>query len=93
MPSTRRTLLAAALAAAAGSSRLPPRSEPATGATESTETGSSADGPELARWSDETRYDSLGLVALGGGPETPSIYAGSAPTGRRTATGRTRSAR
>ena len=78
MPSTRRTFLAAALAAGAGCSRLPPQTEPATGATETTATPNTpTDGPDLARWSYETQHGSLGLVALGGGPETPTVYAAS----------------
>ncbi len=88
MPSTRRTFLASALAVgAAGCTELgssdgsAPTDEPEFGTA--TPGDAAPDAPEYAAWSRELS-DRLGLVALGGGPETPSVFVASAAAGDRT---------
>ncbi len=79
MPS-RRTVLAAAAVITAGCSGQ--GSESTTSAGESDEpAGDSSSAPPVdvtavANWHFETGHEGLGLVALGGGPETPVVYAG-----------------
>ena len=89
MPSRRRTFLASALAVGvAGCTDLwsdsdaepTPTDEPEFG-TEKAVDSTPTDAPEYAVWSRETPADRLGLVALGGGPETPSVFAASAESG------------
>jgi outer membrane protein assembly factor BamB len=78
MPSSRRAVLASALAAGvAGCTDLWSDSDAEPTPTDSTP----ADAPEYAVWSRDTRADRLGLVSLGGGPETPAVFAASAESG------------
>lgn len=85
MPSTRRSVLAAALAATAGCTDLTgddptPTETPAFGTpteTDDSPEDTPTDAPEYAVWSRTLGYDTLGLVALGGGPETPVLFVAS----------------
>lgn len=87
MPSTRRTVLVSALAAAAGCTDLSSETptddstdtEPTDDETGTPTDSTPADGPEYAVWSRETPNETLGIVALGGGPETPVLFAASGP--------------
>jgi len=89
MPSRRRAFLASAVAAAvAGCTDLGSDSDPEPTPTDepafSTETAGDStptDAPAYAVWSRETPADRLGAVALGGGPETPVVFAASADAG------------
>jgi hypothetical protein len=78
MPSSRRAVLASALAAGvAGCTGLGSDSDAEPTPTDSTP----ADAPEYTVWSRDTRADRLGQVSLGGGPETPAMFAASAESG------------
>lgn len=89
MPSTRRSVLAALLAGAAGctdrtDNDSTPTSTPSFGTPTGTDddaTGTPTDVPEYAVWSRDTGADALGLVDLGGGPETPVLFVASAESG------------
>ena len=89
MPSRRRTFLASAIAVGvAGCTDLwsdsdaepTPTDEPEFG-TETAVDSTPTDAPEYAVWSHETPADRLGLVDLGGSPETPAVFAASAESG------------
>lgn len=92
MPSTRRAVLATALATCAGC--IAPSTDTPTDGDGPTDTdgsptvsspssGPPPEAPEYAVWTRETAADTLGLVALGGGPESPVIFAASATGGGR----------
>lgn len=84
MPSTRRTLLAA-LAATAGCADLrretgtpdDPGTATPDGSPETPSETASGDAPGFVRWGRETPHDELGLLSLGGGPETPVVFVAS----------------
>lgn len=66
MPSTRRTVLAGTFAVASGCVGL---------------RSGSPDVPAFARWSRQLPHDEVELLSVGGGPETPSLFVGSAADG------------
>lgn len=81
MPSTRRDLLTASLAITAGCS-APFRTGTPNG--NSTETPNApndstpSETPDFTVWHRTMPHDTLGVVSLGGGPETPRLFIGSA---------------
>lgn len=84
MPSSRRTFLAASLAVTAGCTTPfgTDRSDrngtdTPKDATESPTDLRPADAPDYAVWRRTFSHDELGVVSLGGGPETPAIFVGS----------------
>lgn len=89
MAPTRRDLLAAPLAVTAGCSTPEGTSDPTgtTGSLTPTSPDATAtpDEPtqtparEYIAWRRQLPYEELGILVLGGGPETPSIFATSAP--------------
>lgn len=86
MPSTRRTLLTTAIAVTAGCIGRRPgtdtsnqhRTNTPGGPTGTPPEPGSGDVPAFAHWSRELPHDELGLLSIGGGPETPAIFVGSA---------------
>lgn len=93
MPSTRRALLTAAVAVSAGCVGQRSETDASTetptdagtdapdGSTETLSTSDSSGAPAFARWSRELPHDELGLLSLGGGPETPAIFVGNSASG------------
>lgn len=77
MPSTRRTFLTATVMVTAGCTGQRSRTD-ADETTTTPPTSESDDVPAFVHWSREMSHDELGLVSLGGGPETPAIFVGSA---------------
>jgi outer membrane protein assembly factor BamB len=87
MPSTRRTILAAALATAAGCTRAPTDGAPGDGggtATTSERPGTpnggstpAPDAPPYTHWTYETSPDALGTLSIAPGAGGPAVYAGS----------------
>lgn len=78
MPS-RRTVLAVAAMITAGCSGQGSESPTSAGASDDSAGGSSTapvDVAAVANWRFETDHEALGLIELGGGPDTPVIYAG-----------------
>ena len=89
MPSSRRALLASALAAgvagctdrwANGDADHTSIEEPVSG-TEMVGGSTPTEPPEYAVWIRETPADHFGVVSLGGGPETPRLFVGSVDAG------------
>lgn len=86
MPSNRRRFLTATLAVTAGCTdlRMGTRTPNETGTdtlggpTGTSPESESGDTPTFIRWSREMSHNELGLLSLGGGPETPAIFVGSA---------------
>ena len=85
MPSTRRTFLTAAVAVTAGCTGRQSGTTTTETGTDTTDettttppTSGSDDAPSFVHWSREMPHDELGLLSLGGGPETPAIFVGSA---------------
>lgn len=81
MPSSRRTFLAATLSITAGCTApfrtdTPDGSGTSTPNTQNDSTPSEV--PEYTVWHRKMPHDILGVVALGGGPETPRLFIGSA---------------
>lgn len=80
MPSTRRAVLTATLAISAGCTEF--------GRSTDTPTESNSDQPddtqrnpgdsEFIHWRYDTSHEELGMLSLGGGPESPAIFVGSA---------------
>lgn len=86
MPSTRRALLTATIAVVAGCTGRPsgpetpdePGTDTPGSPTETPPESGSGDVPAFAHWSRELPHNDLGVLSLGGGPETPAIFVGSA---------------
>lgn len=85
MPSTRRGLLAATVTTAVAGCTDLTADDPTAADTPSFGTPTGTDGsagtpddsPGYAVWSRTFEYDALGMVALGGGPETPVLFVAS----------------
>lgn len=80
---TRRALLAAGVAVTAGCTGLQSgttTTTPTGNGPETTTPSGSDETPTYVRWRQTLSHDELGLLSLGGGPETPAIYVGSAAT-------------
>lgn len=81
MPSSRRTFLTATLAITAGCTapfRTATPDETGTSRPNPPNDSTPSEVPEYTVWHRKMPHDTLGVVALGGGPETPRLFVGSA---------------
>lgn len=85
MPSTRRTFLTATVMVTAGCTGQRSRTDTDESGTDTPDentttppTSKSDDGPAFVYWIREMPHDELGLLSLGGSPEMPAIFVGSA---------------
>lgn len=80
MPSTRRRVLAAALAVSAGCTELGRSTDTPTENDPSSDVEKTPQDSEFIHWRQDLPHNELGLLSLGGGPETPAIFVGGAST-------------